>query len=151
MKKILSVLSISLLLAACNPASEQTTSSNTVNQQEQSVAADHHTAQNSLDWAGVYEGLLPCADCEGIQTKLPLDNDGNYTLEQYYLKDNQQLNPSTINGLFSFDELTGSLIRLDNNADNRAFFVGEDFVEQRDIETGEKLSEKLDYSLRKTK
>ncbi|CAM5210720.1 hypothetical protein OURE66S_02644 [Oligella ureolytica] len=99
----------------------------------------------------MYEGLLPCADCEGIQTKLTLNNDGNYTLEQYYLKDNQQLNPSTINGLFSFDELNGSLIRLDDNADNRAFFVGEDFVEQRDIETGEKLSEKLDYSLRKTK
>ncbi|CAM5210728.1 hypothetical protein OURE66S_02645 [Oligella ureolytica] len=58
MKKILSVLSISLLLAACNPASEQTTSSNTVNQQEQSVAADHHTAQNSLDLGGSVRGAF---------------------------------------------------------------------------------------------
>ena len=24
---------------------------------------DSHTARDSLDWAGSYEGVLPCADC----------------------------------------------------------------------------------------
>lgn len=153
MKKILSVLSFSLLLGACHSSTENDASKaingKVVNQQEEIAVPDYHTAQNSLDWAGVYEGLLPCADCEGIQTKLTLDYDGEYTLDQYYLKNNQQLNPSKISGQFSFDQQQQSLIRLDAKADNRTFFVGENFVEVRDMTTGEKLSDKLDYSLRK--
>ena len=144
MKKILSVLSLSLLLAACS------TNGTVVNQQVGQAHMEHHNAQLSLDWAGVYQGLLPCADCEGIQTQLTLTDDGEYTLEQYYLKNNQKLHPSKISGQFSFDEQHPSLIRLDKNADNRVFFVGENFVEVRDSETGEKLSENLNYSLRKT-
>ncbi len=42
--------------------------------------ADMHTSQNSLDWAGVYEGVLPCADCPGIQTRLTLSRDETYEL-----------------------------------------------------------------------
>ena len=29
------------------------------------AAPDLHSSQNALDWAGVYEGVLPCADCPG--------------------------------------------------------------------------------------
>ena len=148
MKKILSVLSLSLLLAACHSSLEGDATK--LNQHEEGVAPDYHHAQNSLDWAGVYEGLLPCADCEGIQTKLTLNDDGAYTLEEHYVKNNKQLNPSKISGQFSFDPQQRSLIRLDEHADKRTFFVGENFVEARDITTGAKLSEKLDYSLRKT-
>lgn len=144
MKKILSVLSLSLLLAACS------TNDAVVSEQEKQAHLEHHNAQLSLDWAGVYQGLLPCADCEGIQTQLTLTNGGEYTLEQYYLKNDQHLHPTKVSGQFSFDEQQRSLIRLDKNADNRVFFVGENFVEVRDSETGEKLSENLNYSLRKT-
>ena len=31
-----------------------------------------HNSRNALDWAGTYEGVLPCADCPGIQTRLSL-------------------------------------------------------------------------------
>ena len=34
-----------------------------------------HNSRNSLDWAGIYEGVLPCADCPGIQTRLTLSRD----------------------------------------------------------------------------
>ncbi|MDE5451088.1 copper resistance protein NlpE N-terminal domain-containing protein, partial [Elizabethkingia meningoseptica] len=33
---------------------------------------DSHNAQNSLDWAGTYEGTVPCADCPGIKTTITL-------------------------------------------------------------------------------
>src|SRR5690554_4349791 len=46
--------------------------------------ADQHTAQNSLDWKGTYTGILPCADCEGIETKVVL-RDSTYTLSSMYL------------------------------------------------------------------
>ena len=41
---------------------------------------DLHTRQNSLDWAGVYEGVLPCANCPGVRTRLTLQRDGSYQL-----------------------------------------------------------------------
>ena len=33
---------------------------------------DGHTSKNSLDWAGVYEETTPCADCDGILTRVEL-------------------------------------------------------------------------------
>ncbi len=41
-----------------------------------------HNAQNSLDWAGIYQGTLPCADCGGIETELTLNADGTYALTE---------------------------------------------------------------------
>lgn len=41
-------------------------------------------SQNALDWAGRYQGNLPCADCPGIQTDLELKEDGSYTLRYRY-------------------------------------------------------------------
>ena len=41
---------------------------------------DIHNSRNSLDWAGTYEGVLPCADCPGTKTRLTLNQDGSYRL-----------------------------------------------------------------------
>jgi uncharacterized lipoprotein NlpE involved in copper resistance len=37
-----------------------------------------YNSQDSLDWAGMYDGLLPCADCPGITTKILLRQDLTY-------------------------------------------------------------------------
>ncbi len=34
----------------------------------------------SVDWPGTYQGILPCADCEGIKTQLLINKDLNYIL-----------------------------------------------------------------------
>jgi copper homeostasis protein (lipoprotein) len=39
----------------------------------------------SIDWAGNYQGILPCADCEGIKTQILLNKDLSYVLETQYL------------------------------------------------------------------
>ena len=44
-----------------------------------------HNSRNSLNWAGVYAGTLPCADCPGIQTRLTLGNDGTFEKQSRYL------------------------------------------------------------------
>jgi len=48
-------------------------------------AAGQHTSANSLDWAGVYRGVVPCADCPGIETTLKLAPDQTYELSLQYL------------------------------------------------------------------
>lgn len=46
---------------------------------------DGHNAQNSLDWAGTYSGVEPCASCEGIRAVLKIGEDGKYQLTSEYL------------------------------------------------------------------
>ena len=94
-----------------------------------------HNAQTSLDWSGKYQGVLPCADCSGIKTELTLHQDKTYELAEQYIDKAQA---SAIQGSFSFDQ-SGTLITLDHNANGRKFFVGENFIESRDIQTGEKI------------
>lgn len=49
-----------------------------------------HEAKTSLDYQGTYVGTLPCADCEGIATKLTLTVDA-YTLETTFLGKSQEV------------------------------------------------------------
>ena len=44
-----------------------------------------HNSSNSLDWQGTYKGITPCADCEGIETEITLNNDLTFVLKTKYL------------------------------------------------------------------
>ena len=69
-----------LLLSACGPTS--------VPQQEQGTPAPDTTATPPAppvtDWPGYYNGILPCADCPGIETSLWLRSDSTYVLQRHY-------------------------------------------------------------------
>lgn len=43
------------------------------------------SSRTSVDWVGVYEGIIPCADCEGIRTVVVLTEEGFYKISQEYL------------------------------------------------------------------
>jgi copper homeostasis protein (lipoprotein) len=45
----------------------------------------------SIDWAGIYQGILPCADCEGIKTQIVLNKDLSYVLETQYLGKDEKI------------------------------------------------------------
>jgi heat shock protein HslJ len=84
--------------------------------------ADSHTSQNSLDWAGVYEGVLPCADCPGIKTRLTLNRDGTYERMMQYL--DRQVAVETVRGLFTW-QASGNAITLDEHGGGQQYSVGE--------------------------
>ena len=48
-------------------------------------------SQNALDWAGTYKGILPCADCEGIETKIILNENATYQKTEKYLGENENI------------------------------------------------------------
>lgn len=82
---------------------------NKVISENNNAFVDEHTAQNSLDWAGNYFGVLPCADCEGIETSLTIHEDLSYELTTRYLgKADQTINSQK--GIFSWE---GNNIKLD--------------------------------------
>lgn len=87
------------------------------------MAADPaHNSRNALDWAGVYEGVTPCADCPGIQTRLTLQKDGRFELRTQYLE--RQVATQTVHGTFSWDA-SGSVITLGGEGNGQQFRVGE--------------------------
>lgn len=48
------------------------------------VVIDDHTSENALDWAGTYQGVVPCADCPGIETTIVLNQDGTFSKVTVY-------------------------------------------------------------------
>jgi uncharacterized lipoprotein NlpE involved in copper resistance len=153
-KKIIFISVLSLVaLSACSK-NDTTTAPQTPEKTEQATSTNTTTpsvstsdsAENALDWAGEYKGVFPCADCEGIKTELELKSDKTYELTEEYQGKGKE-HESKVKGTFSFDANQPSVITLDQNADQRKFFIGENFAEARDKETGQALDTKLNYKL----
>ncbi|MCX2450645.1 copper resistance protein NlpE [Pedobacter sp. PLR] len=146
--KILTLACISLFFIACK--SNEKNATETIKEAEEIVAADTHNAQNSLDWAGTYTGVTPCADCEGIQTELTLNPDLTYILKTNYMGKDTHFPEDR--GTFKWDS-TGSKVELLGLKDrSNLFFVGENTLRQLDMEGKEvtgPLAEK--YVLKKVK
>ena len=75
------------------------------------VKATSDNSMTSVDWVGTYQGVLPCADCEGIKTQIVLNKDLSYILETQYLGKDEKVFQSK--GTFKWNE-SGSKITLDN-------------------------------------
>ena len=111
-------VTFSILLAACSaekgnePAPPPTTA----------ASPDMHNSQNALDWAGVYQGILVCADCSGTMTRLTLVKDGSYTLESQALKQDAQA--LSVSGRFTW-QADGNTIVLDDAGAGQQFSVTE--------------------------
>lgn len=73
-------ISALLTITSCNNHPDTSSSEETIKNATQTIAEvpDHHTSQNSLDWAGTYAGTLPCADCTGIEATVVLNTDQTY-------------------------------------------------------------------------
>jgi copper homeostasis protein (lipoprotein) len=91
--------------------------------QPPAVGADN--SRNALDWQGVYVGTTPCADCEGIRTRVELRADGTFSRSLTYLGRNEQ--PFDDTGRFTWDA-SGSRIALGNARETQAYQVGENVL-----------------------
>lgn len=98
-------------LAGCMPRSEPAAN-----------APDMHNSRNALDWAGTYEGVLPCADCPGIRTRVVLQADGQFELSTLYL--DRQKTPDVTRGRFAWNA-AGSDVTLGEAGKAPQFRVGE--------------------------
>lgn len=136
-KPLILSLTVSLVLAACGPAPTEPSapekpSTPTQTAAPAATAVTPDNSANSLDWAGEYKGVVPCADCEGIETTLTLNMDNSYQLSTTYL--GKDATPFKQQGSFKWD-LKGSVIRLMNQKDGPALYkVGENQLFQLDME-----------------
>ena len=109
---------------------------------------DQHNARNALDYAGTYNGILPCADCEGILTIIELTYEGTYQKNVIYLgKGEEEVYESHGNFVWSED---GNKITLQGTEWANKYFVSENYLVQLDND-GNKITGDLadKYILRK--
>ncbi|USA53725.1 copper resistance protein NlpE [Acinetobacter sp. C32I] len=152
-KSIIAISLASIFLVACNkaetPKTDEQAPPATSSESSTEVVDSAHTAENSLDWNGTYKGVLPCADCEGIETELELNLDKTYELKETYLgKGDGKAFESK--GSFTFDSKNTSIIELDKAGDGRKYFVAEGYLKALDTEGKEITGELADkYELKK--
>ncbi len=114
--KVWIVLSALLCCCACSVVSEKQTAPD---------AVDSHTSMNALDWPGTYTGILPCADCAGIETSLTLTPARTYVLHRRYMEGKPAGEEVVRSGVFTWS-LDGRSIELPGLTGERALFqVGE--------------------------
>ena len=83
MRKYALLVLVAAAMFSCN--SNQKPNDQQAEKTESTEMKDMHTAENSLDYWGVYEGTLPAADCPGIMTTLTINKDNTFTLHSVYI------------------------------------------------------------------
>ena len=116
--------------------------------QTEPARSDGHNAENSLDWFGTYEGVVPCADCEGIKTVVTLNNGMTYSFSATYL--GKPGKPFEHTGTFAWNESGNTVVLADLDNRPNKYFVGEGYLLQLDME-GRKIEGALAsrYTLKK--
>lgn len=121
-KTLTGMAMLAILAASSSCSTNKTTSKSLINKQ----VSIGDNSQNALDFDGIYQGTIPCADCSGIRTVVYLTRKNTFKIEQEYLTDKKQ-SPLTYTGSFTWDKL-GSVITLKSDQKDPAtfrFMVGE--------------------------
>jgi heat shock protein HslJ len=145
-KSIFVIVIVSLFFLSCSLEEEKQTENNLKN--DKLTQSDMHTSKNSIDWVGKYFGVLPCADCEGIEITIILDKDQKYKRVTKYLgKDEKEFKQE---GSFTWNKEENQITLMDISNGPSIYFVGENSIIQLDI-NGEKINGDLanNYVLKK--
>jgi heat shock protein HslJ len=94
---------LSVALAGCATEEKAQKTTQTV------LPTSSDNSQTSLDWPGIYHGILPCGDCEGIKTELKLNKDESYELYTLYKGKSEEV--FTEKGSFAWNN-TGIAVTL---------------------------------------
>ncbi len=127
-RPLFTIALVAILTTACSDPQNATGQDATANAETQTTIPLGDTSQNALDWPGVYEGVLPCASCEGIQTTLTLLVDNSFELKSIYLGKDESI--FKVAGKFDWDS-NGSKITL---SDGSKYLVGENQLFMLDTE-----------------
>ncbi|AEG10760.1 copper resistance protein NlpE [Shewanella baltica] len=145
-KSLCCIALLALFTTACSEAPKEETAVDTAQVQTEAAKTVPvgDTSQNSLDWAGSYEGVLPCASCEGIQTLITLQSDNSFVQETVYLGKDEKI--LKLMGKAAWDE-KGQKITLE---DGTQYLVGENQLIMLDTE-GQRITGDLaaNYVLKK--
>jgi copper homeostasis protein (lipoprotein) len=130
-----------IVFSACN-STQKSTSSNK-NESIEAIVENPdpaHNSQNSLDWAGIYKGTIPCADCEGIITVIKMEENLTVTKQTQYLGKSDKIFTST--GKMNWLSDGGRIELIGEDFSKEFYRVGENVLIQLD-QNGKKIEGNL--------
>ena len=131
MKKVIYVLLVMFFVYSCNTTKKEE-SKNEVLNSEESVVIDIHTSRDSLDWTGIYKGIIPSASGEGTDIEILIREDNTFLEKSIYLGKSEEI--FEVEGNFEWDN-SGQIISLFEKGDiYRKYFVGENKIIMLDTE-----------------
>lgn len=63
-----------------NKTAEETLTDQSITPEQEKESS----ARLALDWSGTYKGVVPCADCPGIDETIELNSDGTFKIVMHY-------------------------------------------------------------------
>ena len=132
--KIFLCFCIVLLITSCKKEN-QTTDLEAVEAKTDTtlVFGNEHNSQNSLDWEGVYKGILPCADCDGIETEIVINSDLTFVKKTKYLG-KEDIKGIEGKGSFTWNKDGSTIILQGINEESNQYKVGENTLTHLDVE-----------------
>jgi Uncharacterized lipoprotein NlpE involved in copper resistance len=91
-----------------------------------------------------WRSVLPCADCEGIETSLFLEKDGSWVMNEHYLGGKGE--PSSFASYGSWARTADKLVLTDSKGEKRYYRAKGDALEMLDLE-GNPIVSSLNYTL----
>lgn len=89
-----------------------------------------------------YQGVIPCADCEGIEVTLALQQGGRYSLQERYLTPGG----ASLNQQGNWTRTAEKLVLISDKGEKRYFRPRDSGLEMTDA-SGEAISTTLNYRL----
>jgi heat shock protein HslJ/uncharacterized lipoprotein NlpE involved in copper resistance len=130
--KLATLFFLSLLIMSCAKKAKDEATEEIVADSTEMLMYEEHNAKNSLDYIGMYKGVVPCADCEGIETTLWLD-DNNFVLITNYLGKKSKAESEFRGSYIWNNEGNTIILKGIENAPNH-YFVGENYLKQLDMD-----------------
>lgn len=84
---LVALMGATLVVAGCKTMEGDTAAADAQNATQVTQRAEQASQvalATKAEVPGTYEGLLPCADCEGIQTTYHINNDGTFVSNEVY-------------------------------------------------------------------
>ena len=134
MKKYILLLGfIIIVIFGCQ---QQTKNNSNSKVAKETTAANATNAKNAIDLSGIYKGILPCADCDGLETEITINENATFCLKtKYQGKGNKVFEQK---GTFTWNK-AGNIIIFSGikNAPNK-YFVSKNRITQLDM-SGKKI------------
>lgn len=85
---------------------------------------------NAIDWYGIYQGILPCADCKGIKTKITLLKDNTFRKQTQYIGKSDELFIET--GTIKWDENQSLIVLNANDGESKQYQINKNSLTHLD-------------------
>ncbi|WP_284651949.1 copper resistance protein NlpE N-terminal domain-containing protein [Flavobacterium terrisoli] len=139
-KLLLFTLLLSFFISCQKQTNDKATAQDSIAKVDSLNNVAAHNAKNSLDYIGTYKGILPCADCEGLETTICINENNTYNVKTLYQGKGDKIFEQK--GSFSWNKAGNTIVLDDVKNGPNQYFVGENTLTQLTL-TGEKITGNL--------